>query len=45
MLVLRIVHPDGSDATDPRGDVRVSAGDRLTLQATLDAYRRLRSPD
>ena len=45
LLVLRIVHPDGSDATDPRGDVRVSAGDRLTLQATLDAYRRLRSPD
>jgi len=41
-LVLRIVRADGPGEADPKGDVRLAASDRVTLQATLDAYRRLR---
>ncbi|TMB30768.1 MAG: potassium transporter TrkA, partial [Deltaproteobacteria bacterium] len=42
-LVIHVRRADGSVLFDPQGAVRMSPGDRVTLQATLDAYRSLRS--
>jgi Trk K+ transport system NAD-binding subunit len=42
-LVLHLVHADGSVRFDPAGAVRLGRGDRVTVQATLPAYRELRA--
>ena len=41
-LVLHLVRKSGGTLFDPRGSVQLEAGDRVTLQATLEAYRTLR---
>ena len=43
MLVLHLVRADGSVHFDPAGAVRLSRGDRVTVQASLSAYRDLRA--
>jgi voltage-gated potassium channel len=42
-LVIQIRRADGSVVFDPQGATRLSRGDTVTVQATLDAYRSLRS--
>jgi voltage-gated potassium channel len=42
-LVIQVRRSDGSTVFDPPGPARLVPGDRVTLQATLDAYRSLRS--
>jgi voltage-gated potassium channel len=42
-LVIQVRRADGSVVFDPQGAVRLGKGDDVTLQATLDAYRSLRS--
>lgn len=42
-LVVHLVRADGSVHFDPAGAVRLSRGDRVTVQATLSAYRELRA--
>ena len=41
-LVLHLVKKDGQTVFDPPGAVALEAGDRATLQSTLEAYRGLR---
>ena len=43
ILVLHLVRADGSVHFDPAGAVRLTRGDRVTVQATLSAYRELRA--
>ena len=42
-LVIQVRRADGSLVFDPPGPARLGRGDKVTLQATLDAYRSLRS--
>ena len=42
MLLVCLVRPDGSVQFNPTGSVRLLAGDRVTVQATLSAYQELR---
>ncbi|HWE24400.1 MAG TPA: NAD-binding protein [Myxococcales bacterium] len=42
-LVVHLVRADGSTQFEPAGTVRLSRGDRVTVQATLSAYRELRA--
>jgi len=42
-LVVHLVQADGSVRFDPAGAVRLGRGDRVTVQATLPAYRELRA--
>ncbi len=42
-LVLHLLQADGTVRFDPPGAVRLGRGDRLTVQATLSAYRALRA--
>lgn len=42
VLVLHVVRAAGVTLWDPAGSVRLEAGDRVTVQATLDAYQGLR---
>ena len=42
VLVLHLVRAGGAELFDPRGNVRLEATDRVTVQATLEAYRALR---
>jgi voltage-gated potassium channel len=41
-LVLHLSRRTGGTLFDPRGSVQLEAGDQVTLQATLEAYRALR---
>lgn len=43
VLTIHIDQAAGGELFDPRGGVRIEAGDRVTLQSTLDAYRALRA--
>lgn len=42
VLVLHIVRASGTTLWDPAGSLRLESGDRVTVQATLDAYQGLR---
>ena len=42
VLVLHVVKAAGASLWDPAGSLRLEAGDRVTVQATLDAYQGLR---
>ena len=42
MLVVHVVHADGSVLFDPAGAVRLGRGDRVTVQSTLPAWQALR---
>jgi voltage-gated potassium channel len=42
-LVIQVRRPDGSVVFDPQGAVRLVRGEYVLLQATLEAYRSLRS--
>jgi len=42
-LVIQVRRADGSVVFDPQGATRLARDEKVTLQATLDAYRSLRS--
>ncbi len=42
LLVLHLVKKGSVNVFDPRGSVQLEAGDHVTLQGTMDAYRTLR---
>jgi voltage-gated potassium channel len=43
VLVLHLVHKSGDTVFDPPGSVQVELGDRITLQATLAAWEKMRA--
>jgi voltage-gated potassium channel len=43
MLVVHVLRADGAEQFNPPGAVRLSRGDRVTIQATLSAYQELRA--
>jgi Trk K+ transport system NAD-binding subunit len=42
-VTLHVARAAGGEVFDPRGAVRIEKGDRVTVQATLEAYRALRA--